>query len=133
MIQYTDKEGNQRTHPGLRLDDAQILPQYKQQVIATMAQLLEIVTGEVVALGGSPTETTDTHKLLARTEEINSYEGLLAHARVIQARVERLKQERQQLLLSGGVDTINELVRVAIATTGANFGGYRIETTRHAS
>ena len=47
--------------------------------------------------------------------------------------MERLKQERQQLLLSGGVDTINELVRVAIATTGANFGGYRIETTRHAS
>lgn len=129
-ITYTNHTGDTCNHPSLRLDDAQRLDQYQQHIVGPTANYLETLIIEVNALGGS-------EKSYAREQIENNfvmpetYAGLLEYIHELSRRIKVMKVKRQQLLLAGGADTINQIVKVAMAATGANFGGFRIEHARH--
>jgi len=129
-IEYTNN-GNAATHPAIRIDDAQRLDQYQQHIVGPMANYLEQLIIEVNALGGSEKsyaqEQIEKNFVMPQT-----YDALLNYVLELSRRIKKAKLQRQQLLLGGGIDVINEIVKVASAATGANFGGFRIEKTRFA-
>jgi len=128
-IEFLDHNGNPTIRPSLRLDDAQRLDQYQQHIVGPTANYLETLIIEVNALGGS-------EKSYAREQIENNfvmpetYAGLLEYVYELSKRIKVMKYKRQQLLLAGGADTINQIVKIAMAATGANFGGFRIEHAR---
>lgn len=129
-IEYTSN-GNAMSHPAIRLDDAQRLDQYQQHIVGPMANYLETLIIEVNALGGQEPsyaqEQIEKNFVMPQT-----YAGLLNYVIELSTRIKKMKLLRQQLLLGGGIDVINQIVKVASAATGANFGGFHIERSRHA-
>jgi hypothetical protein len=127
-IEYTNN-GNAASHPAIRIDDAQRLDQYQQHIVGPMSNYLEQLIIEVNALGGS--EKSYAQEQIANNFVMpETYDALLRYVLELAKRIKRAKLQRQQLLLGGGIDVINEIVSVASAATGANFGGFRIEKTR---